>query len=322
VTRLSLLVGAFAVLSAFGSTFGRLRAIPPAWRVRFGFVALTGLLMATVALLAAILLPEVLVLRSVRDIWTACTAAFHFIWRHPFHRLASITAGLALALLIGRFVWAVAGSILATRRTHSTLVKATRRHADDDVFVLDVDHPEAFSVGGRRGLVVVTRGLLEVLDEDERHGVVLHEEGHLRSRHHVLLGLARATACAMAPFPAARLALEAMEQAVEEAADEYAAVRLGSGVAVASGLSKAALAGLRAPVGSLSIGDGPDIPARVRRLLAPPSAPPWVPIVCLIGVVTLLGMVLATQYVAGLAVVAAVHHLLGLGTAMSCPLFR
>lgn len=317
--RLSLLLGGLAVLSASGSTLGRFRAVSPAWRVRLGFVALTGLLIATIALLSAILLPEVLTLRSVREIWAVCIAAFHAIWRHPVDRLPSILAGLALTLVFGRFAWAMGGTILATRRVRSTLGKATGPLADGGVFVLDVDHPEAFSVGGRRGLVVITRGLLEALEEDERQAVALHEEGHLRSRHHLILGLARAVARSMAPFPPALFTLDAMEQAVEEAADEYAAAKLGSRLTVASGLSKAALAKLPAPVGCLSAGGGPDIPARIRRLLEPPSASRRVPIVCLIGMVTPLAVVLSTQYVAGLAAVAAVCHLTGIGAAMNCP---
>lgn len=317
--RLSLLLGALAVLSASGSTLSRFRAVSPTWRVRLGFVALTGLLIATIALLSAILLPEVLLLRSVGEIWAVCIAAFQIIWRHPVDRLPSILAGLALALVLGRFAWAMAGTILATRRVRSTLGKATRRLADGNVFVLDADHPEAFSVGGRRGLIVITGGLLDTLEEDERQAVALHEEGHLRSRHHLLLGLARVMARAMAPFPPALFALDAMEQAVEEAADEYAAAKLGSRLTVASGLSKAALAKLPAQVGRLSVGGGPDIPARIRRLLDPQSAPARAPIVALIGMVAPLAVVLATQYVAGLAVVAAACHLTGIGAAMSCP---
>lgn len=322
MTRLSLLLGAFAVLSAFGSTFGRLRAVPPAWRVSFGFFALTGLLMATAALLAAILLPEVLVLNNVGEIWTACTAAFQVIWHHPLYRPASILAGLALALLLGRFTWAIGGSILATRRARMTFGEPTRSLASGDVFVLDVNDPEAFSVGGRRGLVVITRGLLERLEEDEGQAVVLHEEGHLKSRHHLLLGVARATARAMSPFPPARLALDALEQAVEESADEYAAAKLGSRLSVATGLSKAALAGIGARDGALSIGDGPDVPARIRRLIAAPACPKWVRAACMVGMFLLLALVLSTQFIAGLAIVAAAHHLLGLGTVISCPLFR
>jgi hypothetical protein len=69
---------------------------------------------------------------------------------------------------------------------------------------------------------------------------------------------------------------------------------------------------------ALSLGAGPDVPARVGRLLAPPEVPPWVPGACLAGAVLLVGMFALTQAIGGLALVAAAHHLLPLGTAAYC----
>jgi hypothetical protein len=64
-----------------------------------------------------------------------------------------------------------------------------------------------------------------------------------------------------------------LEQAIEESADHYADERLGGPAVVARSVSKAAVAGLRNPLGSVALGPGADVPARVRRLLNPPTIP-------------------------------------------------
>lgn len=166
-----------------------------------------------------------------------------------------------------------------------------------------------------------TRGLLQVLDEEEQRAVVMHEEGHLRGRHHLLLTFAKAARAALSPVVPTGRALAGLEQSVEEAADDYAAIRLGNALPVATGRSKAALAGLNSPVGALSIGSGPDVPARVHRLLDGQDVPRWIPIACVAAMALLLVALTATQVIAGFALVAATHHLLGIGAVATC-LFR
>lgn len=321
MTRLWLLVGAVAIFVLAVPLLGKTKAVPPKWRVRLAALAVVGTFVSAVSLLAAVLLPEVLVVSSFREIWETCTAAFRAIWDSPLGRWPSVAAGIVLALVLGRFSWALVGGFRATRRAR-VLGEPRRRLAHGEhVYVLPVDLPEAYSVPGLRGQVVVTRGLLDVLDEEEQRAVFLHEEGHLRARHHLLLSFARSAGVSLSPFPTGR-AIAGLEQAIEEAADEYAAARLGNPLPVATGLSKAALAGLSSPVGVLSLGSGDDVPARVRRLLETPPVPRWVPVACLVALAALLGVIAGTQVIAGFAVVAAAHHLVGVGAAATCPLIR
>jgi len=63
-----------------------------------------------------------------------------------------------------------------------------------NVFVIDVDAPNAFAVGSdsRDASIAVTRGLLEAMDREELQGVVAHELAHVRnldSRHGLLVAL-------------------------------------------------------------------------------------------------------------------------------------
>ncbi|MGH2573292.1 MAG: M56 family metallopeptidase [Actinomycetota bacterium] len=293
--------------------------IPARWRVRLAFLALTGMLAGSAVVLAAVLLPEVLVVSRLQELWMSCSQAFREILSRPVARAPSLLAGAGLAILLGRFAWALALGLRQSRRARIRWGEPRwRLTRGEPVYVLPLDRPEAYSVGSLRGRVVVSRGLLEVLDEQERRAVLLHEEGHLRALHQPLLIVSRAVQAALRPLPSAGLAMALLEQAMEESADEYAAERLGDPAVVASGISRAALAGLGSPVGALSLGAGPDVPARVGRLLAPPEIPPWMPGACLAGALLLVGMFALTQAIGGLALVAAAHHLLPLGAAAYC----
>lgn len=319
MTRLALLFGILLLFMAVPSVLMRGTEIPSRWRVRLGLLALSGMLASSAVLLAAVLLPEVLVASSVSQLLMSCSQAFREILGQPLARVPSVLGGAGLVILFGRFAWAFAQGVRESRRARITWGEPRwRLPSGEPVYVLPADCPEAYSVGSLRGHVVVSRGLLEALDEDERRAVLLHEQAHLRARHQPMLIASRAAHAALRPLRPAGAAMALIEQAMEESADEYAAERLGDAAVVASSLSKAALAGLRSPVGALSLGAGPDVPARVRRLLAPPEVAPWVPVACIAGAVLLLGMVALTQAIGGLALVAAAHHLLPIGAAAYC----
>lgn len=51
--------------------------------------------------------------------------------------------------------------------------------------VLDIETPYAFSFGYFRKKIIVTKGLLNVLSEEEIKAVILHEKGHLEKNHNV-----------------------------------------------------------------------------------------------------------------------------------------
>lgn len=323
MTRLAFLAGALLLFMGMPSIMLAVPSVPPRWKVRLSAVALFGLVITAASLLAAVLMPEALYVSSARQLWQSCSRAFAAIHADPLARVPAIIGASGLAVLSSRFIW---GLILSAKETRAALVRGSepnwRLQRGDPVYVLPLEHPEAYSVGLLRKQIVVSQGLLEILDPEETEAVLLHEEAHLHSGHHWLLMLAGAAQTALNPLPGARHALTVLEQGLEEAADQYAASQLGSSPTVASGLSKAALAGLRSPVGVVALGTDLDIPARIRRLLAPPSVSPWVPFVCGLTLLVLLSLLALTQLIAGLAVVAAAHHFLGLGAAAMCPLVR
>lgn len=78
----------------------------------------------------------------------------------------------------------------------------------------------------------------------------------VRSRGHRKILVVRAIRHALGILPAVKVAADAMEHAMEEAADGHAAARLGDPTVVASALSKAALSGLEAPAGAMELTSG------------------------------------------------------------------
>lgn len=146
----------------------------------------------------------------------------------------------------------------------------------DGLVVADWTVPLAVAVPGRPGHLLVTSGMLRLLDADERRVVFAHERAHLAHRHHRLVGAA-AAAAAMNPLLAG--VRDMVTYLVERQADEDAAAAVGDRQLTAQAVARAALATL-APVDGLGIhsgavvdrvralGDQQPLPQR-RRLIGP-----------------------------------------------------
>lgn len=133
--------------------------------------------------------------------------------------------------------------------------------------VLVVEHPEpaVYCVPGRAARVVVTRGALQALSDEQLTAVLAHERAHLGDRHDRVLVMASALRRAFGILPLFRWAETEIAQLVEMRADD-AAVDSVERHTLASAL--VALAGARHPGGSLGAG-GTLALARVRRLAQP-----------------------------------------------------
>ncbi|MBU2667981.1 M48 family metalloprotease [Actinoplanes bogorensis] len=135
--------------------------------------------------------------------------------------------------------------------------------------VADLTVPMAVAVPGtirRRGWLLMTTGILRLLDAEERRVVLAHERAHLERGHHRLTA---AAAAAAAVNPLLIPVREAVDFLVERWADEDAAVEVGSRELTAQAVARASLAASSAPGAALGIGGGVAV-QRVRALLGPP----------------------------------------------------
>lgn len=178
------------------------------------------------------------------------------------------------------------------------------RHDRGALDVADDQRPFAYTLPGRGGHVVVSTGLVDLLDDTELGVVLAHEAAHGRYRHDRYLLISR---IASTSLPLLRPLTSRLEFSLERWADEYAVDHHGDREFVARTLGKVALSGA-VPAGALSF-EGLGVVARVEALLKPAVDEPSQSLM----LATSVG-ILAT----GLLAAVQMHHLVSLLTAL-CP---
>ena len=170
--------------------------------------------------------------------------------------------------------------------------------------VVDDERPEAYAVGGGEAHVVVSTGMLRLLDPAEREVLLAHERSHLRHRHHRHLTLARVTASAV---PMLGFATRRLRLAIERWADEDAVAEVGGDRGlVARTVIRAALARNDYDGGAVLALGSVGVRARVDALLQPAparalrSVPVLIPAAGAVGLV-LIGSALQVHHFVALA---------------------
>ena len=151
---------------------------------------------------------------------------------------AALFFSLAVAaLIITRLVVSLVGVTRrsrARRARHRMLVDLLDRaeqHRElgmDNLRVLDGTLPLAYCVPGRRPRVVLSHGVLEVLDRPQVDAVLAHEQTHLRQRHEVVMESFTAFYQAVPGPLRSRRPLDAVHLLLEMIADDAARRRCGS----------------------------------------------------------------------------------------------
>jgi Zn-dependent protease with chaperone function len=145
----------------------------------------------------------------------------------PAWALLSGALGLALLLrLLGVLVVSTT-RVLRDRRRHRAMVDlvATRNPLLGRTSVLDHDVPVAYCLPGLRPRVVLSRGALSVLSEDELRAVLAHENAHVDQRHDLVVLPFVALGATFPRLRGVRTARAAVAQLVEVLADDRAARR-------------------------------------------------------------------------------------------------
>jgi Zn-dependent protease with chaperone function len=105
--------------------------------------------------------------------------------------------------------------------------------------VVDDEEPDAYTLPGLGGRVVVSTAMLRALPADERRVLLAHEAAHLTRRHHLWV---QAAELAAAANPLLRPGARAVRAAVERDADEVAATEVEDRLLTARALARAGLA--------------------------------------------------------------------------------
>lgn len=257
VTFMPLLIAAALAIAVSASH----RWLAPSTASRIIAVALGMLTMAVVASVSvvsgAFLAHDTSVLGGLFE-W--CLAAFGMDFSIVDHSVVPTWIGM---LAVG---WSIYGAarVRVVLNSHRRL-----RHAGlAPLTVAEDGRPFAYTLPGRTAHIVISTGLIDLLDEDEQRIVLAHERAHARHRHdrYLLLG-----ELAAALVPLFRPLANRLGFSLERWADEEAVIAFGDRRRVAHTLGKVALSGT-APSAALGIG-GPGIPARVAALLANTGQP-------------------------------------------------
>ena len=191
--------------------------------------------------------------------------AFHLCLVHGNAPLSVVALALLLAVAAPGLI-RLGSAVRRMGRMHGRLRSLVRvGRVSNDVVELDSEQPLVFTAGYLRPRVVMSRGLREMLDEEQLAVVLAHENHHAAHRDG-LLRLVAALLAVLVPLGTARRLCREIERAGEEAADAAAAVAVGSSVAVAETLLR--VERLLGAHGTTSVGfaDG-DLRHRVGALL-------------------------------------------------------
>ena len=186
--------------------------------------------------------------------------------------VAAVVAVVLVVRLVSVFVTA-AGRTLQARHRNRVLVDlvATRNPLLAGTRVVDHDVPLAYCLPGLRPRVVLSRGVLDLLREDEVRAVLAHEQAHVEQRHDLVVLPFAAFGTTFPRLRSVRTAQEQVALLVEMLADDRAARRHRPEV-LARALYKVGAASV--PCGGLGAG-GDDVLLRAQRLVSPPPALGW-----------------------------------------------
>ncbi|GIF20557.1 hypothetical protein BJ973_001537 [Actinoplanes tereljensis] len=191
---------------------------------------------------------------------------------HPSLELPEPVPG-PIALVAGLLL--LGGGVRLVRDVTRRITTNRRLRAIGDpaheMVVADWSTPMAVAVPGtarRPGHLLVTTGILRLLNSGERQVVLAHERAHLAHRHHRLTAVAAAAAAVNPLLIPVRRQVEFL---VERWADEDAAADVGDRGLTARAVARAALASAS---GGVALGiDGGVAVQRVRALAQPTPAP-------------------------------------------------
>lgn len=199
--------------------------------------------------------------------------------------LLTLTAGVALYTARRVIV-----ALLKTRRSncqHAEAVRIVGRPTEDaDVVVITAEQPTAYCVSsGRRSVIVLTTGALDLLNPAQLAAVLAHERAHLRGRHHHIVATLNALSAALPRLPLMRAAARSVPALLEMCADDASTRSYGRAPLLASLVALSTRH--RLPDGALAVA-GTAVMDRALRLMQPPRTTFWHPQALAMSVVVLV----------------------------------
>lgn len=236
-------------------------------------VVVSGLLLLSAALpsVVSLLVPELDHCSSHDD--RHAHLCFVHLPRGPLNMPALLSLVFATTYLLAR--WALSGSAIVRSSRLLRALAATGLPRANDVTILETSEAVCMAAGLLRPKVLVSRGLLEQLDEGGQAVVFEHERAHIRRRDALVAIVVRLCVPLHVPGVGSWL-LRETEIAAEQACDEETGARIGDRTRVAEAILAVERLAQRTPrglmPGAVGFGDCAVI-RRVESLLEEPKAP-------------------------------------------------
>jgi hypothetical protein len=197
-----------------------------------------------------------------------------FVFHQPAHyltpnQLFALTAAIiAVSVVVTTVSARVIGELRAGAR-HRRLVELLGDSRPDlpDVLIVPDDRATAYCLPGRHAHIVLSRGAVNALSNEQLAAVLSHERAHVRARHHLVL-IPFAVAAAATGSQWLRRARDEVRTLVELAADDAAIRRCDRG-ALASALCR--LSVVEPPPLGFAARSGP-LTRRVAHVCAVPTS--------------------------------------------------
>jgi len=190
-------------------------------------------------------------------------------------RVVCLAAGIVLLAVLCWIPLAASASVLRARQRQRELLSLLA-HGDPKVpGALVVDHPAAaaYCLPGLRPEIVISAGVLDLLDADELAAVLAHERAHLRERHDLVLLPFSALLRAFSWAGITTKAYRAVGLLLEMHADDRVLRQRPARELATALLRVGAAGGGGVPAGALAVAGQRgecEVAARVIRLLRPP----------------------------------------------------
>ncbi len=199
----------------------------------------------------------------------------------PVHHQVGFATGIPAVVALG-FMAVRIRRVLSQRR------RAMAGTDGERISVIESPEPFAYAAPGSPGCIVVSTGLLALLEPRERQVLFAHERAHLSQQHHRYL-LVGALSTAVLPFLAPLVTQ--LRLATERCADEAAVEAMGGDrEIVASAIARAAL-GTSIHSGLVAAFGGGSVPRRVNALVGSPVSTPVIAVGVVAGFLTMTAAV-------------------------------
>jgi beta-lactamase regulating signal transducer with metallopeptidase domain len=203
-------------------------------------------------------------------------------WRMPFLALlldVLVLSTLAAGLLftgIQLFSYLRAKAKLASIRQETLITSISESYGlrRKDLLVISCKEPVALTMGFFRPVIVLSTGLLQLLDDNELEAVIRHEEFHLKKYDSLRTLITYLLSKSMWYLPILKWCHQCLKISREVLADRYAISKTGSTVGLGSALLKLVKnnSSSRMTFAHASFADTP-INVRIKHLIDPQEKP-------------------------------------------------